>query len=198
MPGAFTPTCSKEHLPGYVKSANKFADLGIDKITVVTTNDRYVNEEWSTQQGLFEKGGITIVCDGDGDLVKSMGLADDMGFGVGTRSKRFAMVTEDGKVVTLVTDEGLDDCSATSAANLLQILTPESALEEAGTGVDMKVIGAAGVALLALFASQMGGPAPAPSSRPSAPAPQSRVQPAKKGAPTSESSFSLLNNYMKK
>lgn len=84
---------------------------------------------------------ITLLCDGDGDLVKNMGLADDMGFGIGVRSKRFAMVTENGKVAELVTDEGMDDCSSTSAEKLIERLTPEAVGSEAG--VDIKVLGGA-------------------------------------------------------
>lgn len=168
----------------------------------MTTNDRFVNEQWSSQQGLLSEGAmITILSDGDGDLVKSMGLAEDMGFGVGTRSKRFAMVTDNGKVIELLTDEGMEDCSATSAANLVKLLTPESVESEA-TEIDGKLIGAtAGAVLFAIVASQaMGGSAPttntpAPSLT-SRPAPQTRVEPAKR-APASETNFSLLNQYMK-
>ena len=143
MPGAFTPTCSETHLPGYLKSASKFAALGIEKIVVVTTNNRFV------KQGLQENRGdmVSMLCDGDGHLVKNMGLADKMGFGVGVRSKRFAMVTENGQVVQLMTEEGRDDCSSTSAANLIALLEP--------TPEDRKSTGATGVALLALVATQM-------------------------------------------
>jgi len=202
MPGAFTPTCSKEHLPGYIQAVDKLAALGIEKVAVVTTNDRFVNEEWSRQQGLFtnnqEGDKITLLCDGDGDLVKNMGLADDMGFGIGVRSKRFAMVTENGKVAELVTDEGMDDCSSTSAENLIERLTPEPVVSE--LGVDVKVLGGAAsvVAVVALLAMQVGGPAPpaAVGIRASPPPPQSRAERPQKNIPT-ESTFSLIDQYLK-
>lgn len=196
--GAFTPTCDKEHLPGYIKSADKLASLGIERIAVVTTNDRFVNEVWSSQQGLLSDGAkIVILCDGDGDLVKSMGLADDMGFGVGVRSKRFAMVTNNGQVVELLTDEGMNDCSVTSAANLVELLTPDPVVEPDATEIDGKLIGAAGFALMALVASQvMGGSAPSPAPTPVLrPAPQIRAEPTKKAAQP-ETSFSLLEQYL--
>jgi hypothetical protein len=187
-------------LPGYIKSADKLAALGIEKIAVVTTNDRFVNEEWSSQQGLLSSDAkVVVLCDGDGDLVKSLGLADDMGFGIGFRSKRFAMVTNNGQVVELLTDEGMDDCSTTSAANLVELLTPEPVVVPDATEIDGKFIGAAaGVVLLALVASQFGGLAPslAPISA-SKPAPQTRVESTKKTS-QSETSFSLLEQYLKK
>jgi glutaredoxin/glutathione-dependent peroxiredoxin len=199
MPGAFTPTCDKEHLPGYIKSADKLAALGIEKVAVVTTNDRFVNEAWSSQQGLLADNSIiTILCDGDGDLVKSMGLADDMGFGVGIRSKRFVLVTNNGQVVELLTDEGMNDCSNTSAGNLVKLLTPVAVEESEGIEIDGKLIVGAGVALFAVVASQLGGssaPPPAPPST-SRPAPQTRLLPEKKSA-QSETTFSLLNQYLK-
>lgn len=209
MPGAFTTTCSAEHLPGYVKSADKLKALGIEKIAVITTNDRFVNEEWSNQQGLAKTKAndnmITILSDGDGDLVKNMGLAEDMGFGVGIRSKRFAMVVENGKVVDLFLDQGMEDCSATSAENVIKLLTPEVVAPEA-TEVDGKVIVggvlvAVGALVLALLASQpsVDGAATTTPSRPRA-APQVRVEPPTKSSSSrqSESQFQLLNQYMSK
>src|SRR3569623_487573 len=154
MPGAFTPTCSNEHLPGYIANLSKLQALGINKVVVLTTNDRHVNEEWGARYGLILKdpkeGGpgpaITIVSDGDGDLAKSMGLSEDMGFGVGVRSKRFAMVVTDGVVSTLLTDEGLNDCSCTSAQNLLRVLTPDAGAEETeGEGMSAAIMGGGAV-----------------------------------------------------
>jgi glutaredoxin/glutathione-dependent peroxiredoxin len=89
MPGAFTTTCSKEHLPGYVSAASTFRKLGVDQIAVVTTNDRYVNSAWATEMGVLhkKKAGdeepakaqmITMLSDGDGELVRALGLAEDM------------------------------------------------------------------------------------------------------------------------
>lgn len=211
MPGAFTPTCSNEHLPGYVASIPKFRALGIDKIAVMTTNDRHVNEEWGSRYGLVPTAGdtsqpvLTIVSDGDGDLAKAMGLADDMGFGVGVRSKRFAMVVTDGIVSTLLTDEGMDDCSCTSAQSLLRVLTPDSAVGDADDGEgNMGLALAAGGAavvlglLLTLGGGGGGGGSSAVSTTPKAtPTPKVQAQPGVK-QPTSSSKggFNLLNDYL--
>jgi peroxiredoxin len=86
MPGAFTPTCNKKHLPGYIAQEAAFAKLGISKIVICTTNDKFVNEEWMSANEALKPGSIiTMVSDGDGDLVKSLGLSEDMRFGVGVR-----------------------------------------------------------------------------------------------------------------
>jgi peroxiredoxin len=206
MPGAFTTTCSTEHLPGFVKNAKKIQSLGVDTIAVVTTNDRFVNQEWGAQQGLIPasqdasaKPSITMLCDADGDFVKSIGLADDMGFGVGVRSKRFAMITENGVVQTLLTDEGMDDCSATSAANVIKVLSPNAVPSDSAIEIDGKIIlGVAGV-ILALLAVLVGGNGGG--SAPSTPLKSTKVAPGRvvpqKARSSSDSNFSLLNEYMK-
>lgn len=205
MPGAFTPTCTRKHLPGYIDNAPRFAELGIEKIAVVTTNDRFVNEEWSNQFGLLNSEGkesvVTVLCDGDGDLVRSMGLADDMGFGVGIRSKRFALVAENGVITTLLTDEGMDDCSKTSADSLLQVLAPEPAVTDADESpLSNTVIGGAvaGVALLLLLSSALGGGDGQRTTSPPTPSPQPviRSEPAKTPKGGDKTSFSLLNEYL--
>ena len=130
MPGAFTPTCTKEHLPGILQNQNVFYNkLNFGKITVVTTNDRFVNEEWGKQLGLFSSQ-LSLVSDADGDFIKSLGLMDDMGFGMSARSKRFAIVLEGGEndditVKNMFVDEGMDDCTTTSAENIIQVLSPK-------------------------------------------------------------------------
>jgi glutaredoxin/glutathione-dependent peroxiredoxin len=153
MPGAFTPTCTKQHLPGYIKMADKFKEsCNIDTIAIVTTNDRFVNEEWCTPLQILSNPMIKILSDGDGDFVKSCGLADDMGFGMGIRSKRFAMVVDKNIVSSLYVDNGMDDCSQTSANNIFKQIAPSSAiasLEENEISTDPIILGA-GLALLAL------------------------------------------------
>ena len=198
MPGAFTPTCSKEHFPGYIKNAETFGKLGIDKICIVTTNDRFVNEEWMATQGAHEPNSkITMLSDGDGDLVKSLGLAEDMGFGFDVRSKRFVIVAEDGVVSSLFTDEGMDDCSATKAENVIEALSPKDVGEEmelspAALG---GIVGAIGLVFAGLM---FGGGGGGDSSGPRAPSPTAttRTMPAKKN-PYSDSRFSLLEDYGK-
>jgi len=100
MPGAFTPTCNDEHLPGYVNSLDRFKELGVERVAVITTNDRYVNNAWRSaiEACMQKKSGVLMLSDGDGDLVKALGLVDDMGYGLGVRSQRFALVVESGVV----------------------------------------------------------------------------------------------------
>jgi peroxiredoxin len=161
MPGAFTPTCTKQHLPGYVESAERFAKLGYSTIACLTTNDRFVSDNWAQVVGIAKKevsspSIVGIYCDGDGDVVKALGLAEDMGFGLGVRSKRFALALENGKVTHLLTDEGLEECAATSASNMLDLLTPESLREVSKPDSSTLLLGAAWAAIVALAAMQFG------------------------------------------
>lgn len=183
MPGAFTPTCTAVHAPGYIQNKDKLQKLGIEKIAVMTTNDKYVNTEWSEQTGLLKEsdidGSVVVLCDADGDAVKEMGLAEDMGFGVGVRSKRFAMVTDNGGVMeTLLLDEGMDDCDATSAESLIKLLTPKDQVEE--SALDPKALaGVAGVAVALLLGTNVmmdGGSGSGSSSAPMRPAPTPKVK----------------------
>lgn len=150
---------------------------------------------------------MTILADGDGDFVRSMGLAEDMGFGVGIRSKRFAMISEGGTVTHLVTDEGMDNCSSTSAAALVEYLTPPEVLKtddgfELGEGA-VKAIGA-GLALMiafSSFSSLFGGDTSVSKSAPVVPPLRPAIvkpAPGKKvptPSPGSDNTFSLLRDY---
>jgi len=161
MPGAFTPTCSDQHLPGFIKQADKLKTLGVERVAVITTNDRYVNSAWNSaiEECMVTKSGLLMLSDADGDAVKAMGLVDDMGFGLGLRSKRFVIVAEAGVVEHVLVDEGSEQLSATSAEKVVQLLTPTPvAVDEDG---DNSAALAAGGALLALgalyFAYSSGG-----------------------------------------
>ena len=94
MPGAFTPTCSTCHLPSLVEAAPKFKELGVKKIAVMTTNDRYVNEAWrkNIEKTMQAKVTLTMLSDADGAALRALGLVDDLGFGMGERSNRFALL----------------------------------------------------------------------------------------------------------
>lgn len=114
VPGAFTPTCSAEHLPGYIKNAAAIKGKGIDDIVCVSVNDVFVMDAWGKSN---DAGEINMVADANGDLAREMGLELDLsGHGLGVRSARYAMVVNDGKVETLQVDEGgkLDVSSAES------------------------------------------------------------------------------------
>ena len=114
VPGAFTPTCSEAHLPGYVVQADAIKAKGIDDIICVAVNDAFVMGAWGKTGNA---DALTMVGDGNGDFTKAIGLEmDGSGFGLGTRSQRYAMVIEDGVVNTLAVEAGgqLDVSSAES------------------------------------------------------------------------------------
>lgn len=163
MPGAFTTVCTKTHLPGYIENANKLFDLGVNKIAAITTNDKFVNRAWAKEVGLEdldEESKITILSDGDGELVKALGMVEDMGFGVGVRSKRFALIAQDGVVSRLETDEGMEECENTTAATMVEILTPPKVEEEnvlALNGTGAIYLAVVALALLGLFSHGDGG-----------------------------------------
>src|ERR1700690_1563206 len=94
LPGAFTPTCSAKHLPGYIQNADAIKKKGIDAIACVSVNDAFVMGAWGEQQGAGDK--VMMLADGNGDLTKALGLEMDASkFGMGKRSQRFSMLVED-------------------------------------------------------------------------------------------------------
>jgi len=100
VPGAFTPTCSARHLPGYIDKATELKAKGIDEIVGTAVNDAFVMGAWGNAAGAGDA--VTLLADGNADFVKAMGLdMDGTAFGMGTRGKRFAMVVNDGKVEKL-------------------------------------------------------------------------------------------------
>ncbi|EMK6961649.1 peroxiredoxin, partial [Vibrio cholerae] len=101
VPGAFTPTCSEAHLPGYVVLADKFKEKGVDMIACVSVNDAFVMKAWGEAQNASE---ITMLADGDASFTKALGLEMDTGNFGGVRSQRYAMVIENN-VVTLLNVE---------------------------------------------------------------------------------------------
>lgn len=100
VPGAFTPGCSKIHLPGYVQNAAALKAKGVDTIACVAVNDAWVMDAWGRDQGVGDD--ILMLADGTGEFTRSMGLDVDMsGAGLGVRSRRYAAVVEDGVVTDL-------------------------------------------------------------------------------------------------
>ncbi|MCW8086028.1 peroxiredoxin [Sabulicella glaciei] len=97
VPGAFTPTCSAKHLPGYVSNAKALRDKGVDTIACVAVNDAFVMGAWGRDQGVGED--VTMLADGSGAFTKAMGLELDLtARGLGLRCQRFALVAKDGVV----------------------------------------------------------------------------------------------------
>ncbi len=100
LPGAFTPTCSARHLPGFVQQASDLKAKGVDTIACVSVNDAFVMDAWGRDQQVG--GNVMMLADGNGDFTKALGLEmDASGFGMGTRSQRYAMIVDDGVISTL-------------------------------------------------------------------------------------------------
>ena len=100
LPGAFTPTCSAKHLPGFVQRAAAIRAKGIDSIICLSVNDAFVMDAWGRDQGAGDK--VLMIGDGNGDFTRAIGLEmDGSGFGLRQRSQRYAMIVEDGVITTL-------------------------------------------------------------------------------------------------
>ena len=115
VPGAFTPTCSAQHLPGYTGNIDALRTKGVDAVACIATNDVFVMDAWAKSQGT--EGKVDLLADGSGEFTKAMGLEFDLSArGLGVRSQRYALVADDGVVTTLNVDEGggLDKSSAES------------------------------------------------------------------------------------
>jgi peroxiredoxin (alkyl hydroperoxide reductase subunit C) len=104
VPGAFTPTCSEKHLPGFVQNANAIKAKGVDTIACIAVNDAFVMSAWGKQQGA--DGKVLMLADGSGAFVKSMGLELDLvARGLGLRSQRYALIADNGKVTYLAVEQ---------------------------------------------------------------------------------------------
>ena len=103
VPGAFTPLCSAQHLPGFIDKTDAFKAKGVDTIVCVSVNDAFVMGAWAKDKGSGDK--ILMIGDGSGDFTKAMGLEmDGSKFGMGTRSQRYAAVVEDGVITKLAVE----------------------------------------------------------------------------------------------
>lgn len=118
VPGAFTPTCHKNHLPGYLAKAAEIKAKGVDAIMVTSTNDVFVLDAWSKATG--GAGVIEFLSDGNADFAKAIGLSlDGSGFGLGTRSQRYSMIVDNGVVTALNVEEGPGKAEISGAEALL-------------------------------------------------------------------------------
>ena len=105
VPGAFTPTCSDHHLPGFVSRADELRAKGADSIVCVSVNDPFVMEAWGQDQNVGKN--VVMLADGNGELTAAMGLTmDGSGFGLGARSQRYAAILRDGVVSWLAVEPG--------------------------------------------------------------------------------------------
>lgn len=119
VPGAFTPTCSAKHLPGFVQNKEALKQKGVDRIVCMSVNDAFVMKAWGEAQGA---GDIEMMADGNGEFTKALGLAmDASAFGMGVRSKRFSAIIENG-VVKQLNVEAPGAFEVSSAEHLLKQL----------------------------------------------------------------------------
>ncbi|MGB3456119.1 MAG: peroxiredoxin [Litorimonas sp.] len=119
VPGAFTPTCSAKHLPGFKEHRADFAAKGVDTVACTSVNDVFVMDAWGKDQAADD---VVMLADGNGEFAKALGLEmDGSGFGMGTRSQRYAMVVNDGTVEQLFV-EGPGEFKVSSAEHVLEQL----------------------------------------------------------------------------
>lgn len=120
VPGAFTPTCSAKHLPGFKDNKDALAAKGIDAIACTSVNDVFVMGAWGKERGVSDE--MQLLADGNGDFAKDIGLTlDASGFGMGARSQRYSLVANDGVVESLYVEEG-GEFKVSSAEYLLEKL----------------------------------------------------------------------------
>lgn len=120
VPGAFTPTCSNNHLPGFIDHADEILAKGVDTIACTAVNDVFVMNAWGKDRGVDDK--VVMLADGNGDYVKALGLElDASGFGMGLRGERFAIIVDDG-VATHVAVEAPGKFEVSSAEAILDKL----------------------------------------------------------------------------
>jgi peroxiredoxin len=121
VPGAFTPTCHRNHLPGFVSKADEILGKGIDEIAVTGVNDVFVMDAWAKQSGA--EGKVTFLADGSANFAKAIGLSLDMSQrGLGMRSQRYSMLIDDGVVRKLNIEEAPGKAEVSGADALLKAL----------------------------------------------------------------------------
>ena len=118
VPGAFTPTCSARHLPGFKDNLEAIKGKGVDVVACISVNDAFVMKAWAESQGIDDES-IVMLADGNGDLTRELGLVlDGSGFGLGQRSQRYSMLVQDGTVTQLNIEQG-GEFKVSSAEHLL-------------------------------------------------------------------------------
>ena len=121
VPGAFTPTCSKTHLPGFVQNASAIKGKGVDTIACLAVNDLFVTDAWG--KGAGADGKVLMLADGNAAYTKALGLElDASGFGMGIRSQRFAMIVKNGVVSKLEVEPSAGQCTISGGPSILSSL----------------------------------------------------------------------------
>ena len=120
LPGAFTPTCSAKHLPGFVNNFQAIKAKGVDAIACLSVNDAFVMDAWGKDQNVEDK--VMMLADGNAEFTKAVGLTmDGTGYGMGTRSQRYAMIIDKG-VITALNVEAPGAFEVSSAESILKAL----------------------------------------------------------------------------
>lgn len=120
VPGAFTPTCSDRHLPGFAERADAIAKRGADTLACLSVNDAFVMDAWRKANGLGDK--ILMLADGNGELTRALGLEmDATAFGMGMRSRRYAAIVDDGVVRWLGVETGPEVRASSADETLAQL-----------------------------------------------------------------------------
>ena len=120
LPGAYTGTCSTQHVPSFIRTADQFRARGVDRIVCVSVNDPFVMGSWAKDTGA-DKAGLTFLADADGAFTKAMGMDfDALPAGLFGRSKRYAMLVENGTITALEVEESPGQCSISGGESLLE------------------------------------------------------------------------------
>ncbi|WBU52737.1 peroxiredoxin [Paracoccus sp. SCSIO 75233] len=120
LPGAFTGTCSTQHVPSFMRTADQFRAKGVDRIVCISVNDPFVMGAWEKDTGAGEAG-LTFLSDADGSFTNAMGMSFDAPpIGLIGRSKRYAMLVEDGVIKTLQAEENPGECAISGGEALLE------------------------------------------------------------------------------
>ncbi len=120
VPGAYTPTCTNAHMPGFVKNVDKFREKGVSRIVCVTVNDPFVAGHWARDTGATAAG-VEVLADADGSYTKAIGMNIEAEGWVHGRSKRYAMIVDNGVVEVLQVEENPGACALTSGESLLDL-----------------------------------------------------------------------------
>ena len=121
VPGAFTPTCSDHHLPGFVMQADEILAKGVDRIACIGVNDAFVMQAWGNSQGTGDN--VLMLADGNGEFATTAGLELDLtGLGLGTRTQRYAAILQDGVVQEIYVEPNAGKVEVSSADRVLKAL----------------------------------------------------------------------------
>jgi glutaredoxin/glutathione-dependent peroxiredoxin len=121
VPGAFTPTCNDNHVPGYLENASAIKERGVDAIYILSANDHHVMRAW--EKSLGSEGKVHMISDWDASYAKALGLEIDISaYGLGMRAKRFSILFKEGKVAAINVEDNPGQVSNTSAAAMISAL----------------------------------------------------------------------------